>query len=267
MKYRLTIIAGDGEIPIFAVQAALKKGYDVQIISLTNANQDAIKNTIDNYQFIEPGKIGKILKSIREFDSKSVLFAGSINRGILYRGLKPDLKALKALTMLRGFDNKSVMDVIEKLISETGAKLISQKEFLKEHIAKKGVIAGRRPSKKMMSQIEKFIPIVKTFENMGSGQVFVIKDNHIVAIEAMEGSDETISRAGRLAGNGIIVIKAVSDDHNFKFDLPTVGTQTLEAINKAGGGYLVVEAHKILILNIDKFINLANTYKISVYSY
>jgi len=267
MTEKLTIIAGDGEIPIVAVKTAIDKDYDTQVITLTQSNLNTIKNITNNYQFIEPGRIGRILKVIKEFDSDIVLFAGSINRRLLYEGFKPDMKALKALSMVRGFDDKNIIDVIERLLSETGAKLISQRDFLKKHLAKKGVISGRRPSSKIISQVDRFLPIVKTIEGMGVGQVCVVKDNNIIAIEAMEGSDETILRAGRLVGSGIIVIKAVSDDHNFKFDLPTVGNHTLEVINDAGGGYLIVEANKILILNADSFINLANAYKITVYGY
>ncbi|MGQ9705853.1 MAG: UDP-2,3-diacylglucosamine diphosphatase LpxI domain-containing protein [bacterium] len=264
MKERLTIIGGDGEIPLLAVKTAIKKDYYIQFISLTQS-QNNIKKITDNFVSISPGKVGCILKTIKNFKSDKILLAGNVSRGLLYRGLKPDITVLKAFRMLKGYDDKSIMDVIEKLIRKTGAKLISQREFLEEYLAKKGLIAGKKPPRKIISQVERFKPVIKNFEGMGAGQLCVIKNNNIVAIEAMEGSDETITRARRFVGGCFIVIKAVSDEHNFYFDMPAVGMQTLETMKKSNGNYLFIEAEKILILNPESFVQIAKDYKITVY--
>ncbi|OQX90568.1 MAG: hypothetical protein B6D57_02595 [Candidatus Coatesbacteria bacterium 4484_99] len=267
MSNVMAILAGDGDIPSLAIKTAIKKNYNILVIALTKDSYNNLKLITKNCYHIEPVKSGRIIKAIKDFGAGEVVLVGSVNRGILYRGTKPDITTIRAITKLRGFDDKNIVNAIEDILSKSGITLLSQRELLNEYMAPSGSIAGKKPPSSIMKQVKKFMPIAKSFARMGAGQVMVIKNNTIVAIEGMEGTNETIQRAGALVGEGIIVIKATSEDHDYRLDMPTVGIETLKAVEGVGGGYIVIEAGRILILDIDKFKKTAKELKISVYGY
>lgn len=244
-----------------------KKLQDTQKGTLIIALRDDIE-TLKPYAskliHMKAPNIGKGIREIKAFGSDEVIMAGSIPKKIIY--CLPLLFDRVARSILRKSlrDDHSLLGAVVDAIEDEGIKVIPYWQILPEFIASKGRLSSRSPTQQELQDIAYAREILRATLPCSFGQAVCVADGAVVAVEAMEGTDRMIMRCGELSGHGVIV-KMMKASQDMRYDLPTVGTNTLEAMKEAGLTCLAVEAGKTLILEPEKFFVLADKYDIAVW--
>ncbi len=260
----LGIIAGDGELPILVSREAAKMGYHVTVFALEPVS-DLPDDTADEVVRVNVGKLGTLLKKLRESGVKEAVMAGKVTKELAYRGgVKPDLKAVSLLMGLSDRKDDTIMKAVTAEISSLGITVRNTTDFAGDLLMPEGVITRRSPSKAEWRDIEFGIRMAREIGRLDIGQTVVVKDRAVMAVEAIEGTDEAIRRGGSLAGGGAVAVKVSKPSQDFRFDVPVVGLDTLRALMSVGGTVLAVEAGKSLILQREEMVRVADQEGISI---
>ena len=188
-----------------------------------------------------------------------MFIVGKVTKKVFFKDLPFDLKSLSVLRKMVNKNDHEIFSVIAKEIENLGIEIFSQTRFLKSLLADEGVLSRKKPDKKQMSDIEHGLSMASGLSELDIGQTVVVSNGVVWAVEAMEGTDETIERAGRLMNNReCVVCKSSRRNQDFRFDIPTVGIQTLETMKKNNAKVLAVEAGRTLIVSKKEFIQRAN---------
>ena len=259
----IALIAGLGILPIEIAKRLHESQSDTLILALRE-DIEPLKPYASRLVHMRSPNIGKGLREIKAFGSDSVIMAGSIPKNIIYcLPLLFDRFARKILReSLR--DDHSLLGAVVKVIESEGVKVIPYWQILPEFIASSGKLSSRLPTEREMQDIDCAREILRVTLPCSFGQAICVADGAVVAIEAMEGTDRMILRSGELAGHGVVV-KMMKTTQDMRYDLPTVGTRTLEGMKTSGLTCLAVEAGKTLILEPEKFFALADKYHIAVW--
>jgi DUF1009 family protein len=253
------LIAGAGKLPEAFKEEALKRGEEVFTVGVRGITDMKVDEEIP------VGKVGTLIKILRKRGIKRLVVLGKFEQRILYTHfLSLDLKALKVLRRAKDRKPASLIRAFMSLLEEEGFEFIDPKPFLSGILAEEGTMGRRRPSPEAMEDGVFGFLIAKEIAEMDIGQTVVVKNRAVVAVEAMEGTQETIRRAGSLAGKGTRVIKVARKSQDFRIDVPTVGPETLQALKEAGSDALFLEAGKVYILEKEKFIRTADRLGIPV---
>jgi len=261
---RLGLIAGSGDLPILLADEAKSKGLDVISIAFTEESAKSLKPFSAVVYKYGIGEAGKILKSLKNERVKDVAMVGKVEKRLLFQNLKFDLKAIKILSRLRNKNDDTIMLAIINELEKEGMKVLDQFLFLKRLFPSKGNLTKYKPDKRENSDIEYGFTIAKEIAGLDIGQTVVIKDKTILAVEAIEGTDETIKRGCSLCKRGAVVVKVAKPNQDPRFDVPTIGIRTIETIIEGKASAITIEADKTMVVNIDKVINMAEENGVSI---
>lgn len=256
---KVAVVAGYGVLPKVAAENLLKKGHSVLVVAL----DEAVSIGFSDVQGIELEKIsvtqiGKLLKLLKKYDIESVLFAGKVNKTLIYSNLRFDILAVKILAGLRNRKDDTVMDAVCKLITDNGMQIMDQTYALDSLYLEKGIYTKKRPTKEQEEDIAFGYDTAKELGRLDIGQTVVIKNKAVMALEAIEGTDLAIERGCRLAKEGAVVVKCAKPSQDLRFDIPTVGVDTLKILSDNNGVVLAVEAGRTFVVDIDKCIRFAD---------
>jgi len=252
---KIGLIAGTGELPIAIANEARSLGYTVIAIALEPLADESLSSYVDEIKWVNVGKLGKILDTLKRHDLREVVMAGKVSKTLLYKSkITPDLRAMKLLLSLRDRSDDSVLLAITKELEKEGIRLLDIPRFSSGLVAPQGVLTQERPTKNDMKDIEFGWKIAKEMGRLDIGQTVVVKDQAVMAIEAIEGTDEAIRRGGKLAGEGAVVVKVSKPRQDMRFDVPVVGPDTLKSMREVNARVLAVESGKSIILNKDRVI-------------
>ncbi|WP_415238643.1 LpxI family protein [Seleniivibrio woodruffii] len=256
---KVAVVAGYGVLPKLAAENLLKKGHSVLVVALDEAVSIGFSDVqgID-LEKISVTQIGKLLKLLKKYNIESVLFAGKVNKTLIYSNLKFDLLAVKILAGLRNRKDDTVMDAICKLITENGMQIMDQTYALDSLYLEKGIYTKKRPTKEQEEDIAFGYDTAKELGRLDIGQTVVIKNKAVMALEAIEGTDLAIERGCKLAKEGAVVVKCAKPSQDLRFDIPTVGVDTLKILSDNKGVVLAVEAGTTFVVDIDKCIRFAD---------
>lgn len=257
------LIAGRGILPVEIAKRLQETQAETLIIALRD-DPETLKPYATKIIRMKAPNIGRGLREIKAFGSDSVIMAGSIPKNIIY--CLPLLFDRFAREILRKSlrDDHSLLGAVVNVIEAEGVKVIPYWQILPEFIASAGQLSSRAPDGREMRDVDYAREILRVTLPCSFGQAVCVADGAVVAVEAMEGTDRMILRSGELAGHGVVV-KMMKTTQDMRYDLPTVGTRTLEGMKKAGLTCLAVEAGKTLILEPEKFFALAEKYSIAVW--
>lgn len=264
---KTVVFAGQGKLPIDAVKNLKEIGSQVSVITFAEQAAVNLEGVADDITTMNIGKVGHILKYLENSGADSVSFAGKISREILDGGLKPDLKAIWMLFNLRDRQEDTIMLAIIEEIEKLNIKILSQEEVLHNLIAREGVYSKLKPSKAQLEDVAFGYEKEKGVAGLDIGQSIAVKNKTVLAVEAIESTDNCIKRAGTLCKGGFTVVKVAKPSQDPRFDVPVVGVDTLQTIAESGGAVLAVEADKTLIVDIDKCIEFANKNKLVFMAY
>jgi len=256
---KLCLVAGSGSLPIAFVKKAKELGDEVLVVGVKGIT------SIEANAYLPLGKVGTLVKLLEKHKINKVVLLGKFEHKLLFSHLLTlDSLALKILKRAKDRRAQSLVRALMDELEEMGFEFIDPKPYLEELLAGKGTLNSLEPSSQAMEDGLFGFPIAKEIAQLDVGQTIVVKEKTVVSVEAMEGTQEAIYRAGKLAGKSCRVIKVARKNQDFRIDVPTVGLDTLEALRQIKADALFLEAGKVYIVDKDKFLKLADKYKISV---
>ncbi len=262
MNYGL--IAGNGQFPFLVADGARRQGVDLSVVAINEETDARIGEVAGDVIWIGIGQLGKMISYLKGRDVKRVIMAGQVKHVQLFSGAVPDLRMIKMLWNLPRRNTVALIGGIADELAKEGIELIDSTYFLRDHLAPVGQISKRKPTDVELQNIKYGLDIAGEIVRLDLGQTIVVRANACVAIEAMEGTDATIRRAGELANGKLTVVKVAKPDQDMRFDVPVIGVPTIETMIAAGATCLSVTAGKTLIFDREEMTKLADRNKIAV---
>jgi UDP-2,3-diacylglucosamine hydrolase len=260
----LGLIAGNGRFPFLVAEAARRQGRRVVLIRLKEETDAGLEALVDETQEVSLGQLGACIAALKRAGAREAIMAGQVRHRQIFSGIVPDLTLMAVLARLAFKNTDSLIGGVADALEREGITLISSVKLLADQLADEGAMAGKNPSAEQLKAIEYGVRIATELGRLDLGQTVVVKDRAVVALEAMEGTDEAIARAGRIAGPGVVVVKMAKPKQDVRFDVPVVGERTLEALSAAEAAVLAVEAGKTLLLDKKTFLARAREKGIAV---
>jgi DUF1009 family protein len=260
----LGIIAGNGVYPRLLADAARKAGVKKLVAAVFTDETDSIlEKHVDVLEWMRVGQLSRLLKFFRREEIHHAIMAGQIAPKNLF-DLRPDVKALMLLGKLKQRNAESIFSAIAAELAKIDVELLPATTFLEDSLARPGLIAGRKLSRREEHDVELGWNVAKEIARLDVGQTIVIKNGTIVAVEALEGTNEAIKRGGTLAREGAIMVKVSKPNQDMRFDVPVIGVGTVRIAAESGVRVIAVEAGKTLLLERDAVADIANRTKVSI---
>ncbi|MEW6115861.1 MAG: UDP-2,3-diacylglucosamine diphosphatase LpxI [Nitrospirota bacterium] len=259
------IIAGTGELPIIIAKDAKKRGYRVITIALENLATPDIEECSDEFQWINVGKLGELIDTLKRFQVKEAIMAGKVPKSLLYKSkITPDLRAMKLLFTLKDKSDDAILNALTNELAKEGIAVVDTASLSPNLLTPEGVLTDDAPSKEEWKDIEFGWKIAKEVGRLDIGQTVVVKGQAVMAVEAIEGTDEAILRGGKWAGDGAVVVKVSKPQQDMRLDVPVIGLTTLDSMIKVAARVLAVEAHRSIIVNREQLVKEAEEAGISI---
>ncbi len=259
------IIAGTGDIPMIIARDARERGFRVISIALENLASHDLNRVSDEIKWINAGKLGELIDTLKKFDVKEAIMAGKVSKTLLYKSkLTPDMRAVKLLFSLKDKSDDSILNAITKELEKEGIHVIDTPTFSPHLLTPEGVLTDDPPTMDEWKDIEFGWRIAKEIGRLDIGQTVVVKGQAVMAVEAIEGTDEAILRGGKLSGEGAVVIKVSKPHQDMRLDVPVIGLDTLKSMVEVGARVIAVEAQRSMIVNREQLIKEAEESGISV---
>lgn len=262
------LIAGKGRYPILTAERIRAAGHPLKVVSFAGETEQSLVDSIpagDHIQ-IKVGQLGKLLKSLVKLDCGYALMAGQITPRRLFHGLHPDLKALKILNSLKRTNAETIFGAIAAEIEAIGVRMLDARAFLDDQLASEGLMTSGN-LKADPDNIEHGIHIAKGIAELDVGQGAVVRKGTVLAVEAYEGTDPMLKRAGGFKTDGLIFVKTVKRQQDYRFDVPVFGMRTLDVMHEAGIRTAALETGRVLILDKAELLAQARKLKIELYGY
>ncbi len=265
MSERIGLIAGNGQFPVLFAKEAQTKGKEVIAIAVREETTLELEKHVQRIYWIGVGELKRFFEILKEENLKQVIMAGQIKPAHLFeKNITMDDKLKTFLGKVKDKRANSLLGGIAKLLKRKGITLLDSTTFLKEHLVWQGVLTSSQPSSAQWEDIHFGRTIAKRIAGLDIGQTVVIKDKAILAIEAIEGTDEAITRGGGLGRGGAVVVKVSKPRQDMRFDIPLVGPKTLDSLHQAQCAVMAMEAGKTLFLDKEKCLKYADEYHISL---
>ena len=262
MKYGL--IAGNGQFPFLVVDGARRAGESLAVVAIKEETDPRIDEVVDTVQWVGIGQLGKMLSFFKEQGVEKAIMAGQVKHVQIFSGAMPDMRMVKMLWNLPRRNTDALIGAVADELTKEGIELIDSTHFIQDQLASEGVLTKRSPTDEERENIDYGLHIASGVAGLDLGQTIVVRGRACVAIEAMEGTDATILRAGDLANGKLTVVKVAKPDQDMRFDVPVVGVPTIRAMVDAGATCLSVTAGKTLIFDRDEMLAVANKHKIAI---
>ena len=261
----LALIAGQGQYPILLAQRARAAGIDLRLIELGGETPTELVNDFapDQRATVKVGQVGKLLKELKKLDAGYAVMVGQVTPGKLFRGLHPDLKAIR---MLAGLDRKNaetIFGAIGDEIENAGVHLLDARVFMDEDLADEGVMVKGK-DKIDPQHLEHGIEIARENARLDVGQGVVVSRGTVLAIEAFEGTNAMIERAGSFGAKNCLFVKLAKPEQDTRFDVPVFGLHTLQAMTKAGIGTAALQRGSVLLLDKPNLLSEAKKLRIGI---
>ena len=266
---KLGLIAGNGRFPFLVLDAARAMGHDVTVVAIKEeASKDlevaAAKTPAVSFHWLSVGQLSACLDILTKARVSHALMAGQVKHTRIFTGLRPDFMLLSILGRLGARNTDSLIGAVADVLRDRGIELIDSTTLLQPMLAGSGPLTHRIPTADETKNLEFGYRIADAIAALDIGQTIALKHQAVVAVEAMEGTDEVIGRAGYLAGPGVTVIKVAKPNQDMRFDVPVVGLATMQALRVAGATLLSIDAGKTLIFDREAFFSSANEAGIAV---
>ena len=253
---RIGLIAGNGRFPFLVLDAARSLGHDVTVIGIREETDAAISEAAGgapaaDLHWVSLGQLGRCIELLKAAGVSRALMAGQVKHTKLFAGVVPDATLLSVLRRLRARNTDALIAAIAGVLAEHDIELIDSTRFLQPLLARPGTLTRREPTAAERDDLQLGYRAADAVAALDVGQTVVVKDRAVVAVEAMEGTDEAIGRAARLAGPGIRVVKVAKPNQDMRFDVPVVGLRTVRALREARAAALSIDAGRTLVLDGD----------------
>src|SRR5882724_11635276 len=262
------LIAGNGRFPFLVREGARSQGIEMAVIALKEEASPELEKIAKRLHWVSLGELSKAIELMQSEGVKRAVMAGQVKHSKIFSSIRPDWKLAKLLFALPRKNTDSLIGAVAKVLEEDGIQLVDSTMFLKPLLPEVGVLTRRVPSAQEAVDIEYGIGIARHIATRDIGQTVVVSDSACVAVEAMEGTDETIARAARFAnGRPLVVVKVSKPRQDMRFDVPVVGLPTVESMKMAGATALAIDANRTLLFDREKLIAMANDAGIAIQAF
>src|SRR5262245_13472104 len=262
MKFGL--IAGNGKFPFMVLEGARQSGAQVAVAAIREETDPQIEQLADRCTWVGIGQLGRMIRFFKDEGVEKAIMAGQVKHVQIFSRAVPDARMLKVLLKLPRRNTDSLIGAIVAELQSEGIELIDSTYFLQDSLPKVGVLTKRKTDHKEEGDIDYGLEIAREIAQLDLGQTIVVRGKACVAIEAMEGTDETIRRAGNLVKGNLTVVKLAKPNQDMRFDVPVVGVPTLTTMIEAGASCLCITAGKTLMFDRDEMIQVADEKKIAI---
>ncbi len=263
---KIGIIAGSGELPIHVARSLAAAGKDLYVAALKGAAEKVLEDTRWKTGWYQIHNLQELVDGLRGAGVTGVVFAGRVAHTELFQTSSFDASLRGLLETLPDHRAATILGGIVKLFMSHGMEVLPMNDVVPDLMPQIGHLAGPPPQTDLSSDLAFGWRIARSVADLDIGQTVVVKDRSVVAVEAMEGTDAAIERAVKVAGRGVTVVKLAARNHDFRYDVPTVGKATVSRIAGGGGGSLVVESGRCMILGIDEVTNLCDEVGVTLLS-
>ena len=266
---RLGLIAGNGRFPFLVLDAARGAGHDVTVIAI---KEEAFPDLADlaarppqaPLHWVSLGQLGRCISLLKEAGVTEAVMAGQVKHTKLFADIMPDLTLVSVLMRLKARNTDALISGVADVLRDHGINLLDSTAFLAPLMAGAGVLTRRDPSAEEQADLEFGYRMADAIAGLDIGQTIAVKAGAVVAVEAMEGTDGVIARAGQLAGAGVRIVKVAKPNQDMRFDVPVIGVSTIEAMASAGATLLSVDAGKTLMVDGEAVIRAADAAGIAI---
>ncbi len=265
---KLGLLAGNGRFPFLVLEAARSLGYDVTVIAVkeeADADLEAAAATPPPVAVhrVSLGHLGTCLRILEEAGVSHAVMAGQVKHTKIF-GVLPDLTSMGLLKRLTSRNTDALIGAVAGVMRERGIELIDSTALITPLLAEAGVMTSRRPTEAEAASLTFGYRMADTIAGLDIGQTIAVKDSAVVAVEAMEGTDAVIARAGDLAGDGVLIVKVAKPQQDMRFDVPVVGIATIQLMARAGASVLSLDADKTLMFDKARVIAAADEAGIAI---
>jgi len=265
----LGLIAGNGRFPFLVLDAARSMGHDVTVIAAKEEAfadlSDAAAKVHSRIHWISLGELGKCITLMKEAGVTQAVMAGQVKHTKIFAGgIVPDAKFRSVLMKLAFRNTDGLIGAVAGVLKDEGIELIDSTSLLTPMLASAGVLTRRSPTHEEQADFDFGYRMADTVAGLDIGQTIAVKQGAVVAVEAMEGTDEVIRRAGHLAGSGVRIVKVAKPKQDMRFDVPVVGMATIQAMHAAGASALSVDAGRTLMFDREALVASADEAGIAI---
>ncbi len=267
---KLGLIAGAGLLPIEAARLLRDSGYSLHAVGFEGLSDTRIADEVEDMRWLRLGRLDAMATAMHEMGIERSILLGKVPKSLLFDGhgiVEPDAEAIRLLSEDRDRGDEPLMHAIARWLEGRGFELCDQAEILAPMLAPVGPICARSPSETELEDLAVGQSVVAELGRAGIGQCVVVKEGMVLAVEAIEGTDATIRRAGEWGGKGATVIKAARPGQDRRFDLPAIGSGTIETMVVSGATALAIEAGSTLIINKKNMREEADSAGIAVWGF
>lgn len=276
-KEKLGLIAGNGKFPFLIIDAARSQGLDVVVAAIKEETFPEIENAgAAAVHWLSLGELSKLIETFKREDVHRAVMAGQVKHKQIFSSIKPDWRLAKLLLSLRTRNTDALLGAVAKVLGDEGIHLENSTALLEPLLAKPGILSARAPTEEELQNIQYGRAVARQLGQYDIGQTVVIAERSCVAIEAMEGTDATVERAGQIMrtlecdgstlSRALTVVKIAKPNQDMRFDVPVVGVGTIAVMHKAGATCLALDAGKCLLLDGSDIVDAAATHGISIVS-
>jgi len=265
---RIGLIAGNGRFPFLVLQGARSLGHEVTIVAIKEEAfsdlEATARESAADFHWVSLGQLGKCIKLLKSAGVTQAVMAGQVKHVKIFSGIMPDFTLLAVLTRLKARNTDALISAVADVMRDEGIELLDSTVFLQPLLARAGTLTDRMPNEQEHEDFAFGYRMADAIAALDIGQTIAVKHKAVVAVEAMEGTDEVIGRAGYLAGPGVRIIKVAKPKQDMRFDVPVIGIATIQAMRTAGASALSIDAERTLILDGEHVFKSANEAGIAI---
>ena len=259
------LIAGNGDFPFLVLEGARSRGIEMAVIAIREEASPALERTAKRFHWVSLGELSRTIELLHQEGVKHAVMAGQVKHNKIFSSIRPDWKLAKVLLSLKSKNTDSLIGAVAKVLKDEGIELVNSTAFLGPLLPAPGVLTRRVPDESEAADIAYGRHVARKIAGLDLGQTVVIRDRACVAVEAMEGTDETIERAARIAGGQrLVVVKVSKPEQDMRFDVPVVGAKTIEVMRRANATALAIDAGRTLLFDRDTLIRAADDAGIAI---
>jgi UDP-2,3-diacylglucosamine hydrolase len=262
------LIAGNGDFPFLVLEGARSRGIEMAVIAIREEASPALERVAKRFHWVSLGELSRTIELLHQEGVKRAVMAGQVKHNKIFSAIRPDWRLAKLLLSLPAKNTDSLIGAVAKVLGDEGIELVNSTEFLGPLLPQEGVLTRRVPSEAEAVDIAYGRHIACQIAGLDLGQTVVIRDSACVAIEAMEGTDETIERAARIVGGQrLTIVKVSKPQQDMRFDVPVVGLKTIEVMRRSNATALAIDARRTLLFDRDALIHAADEAGIAIQAF
>jgi len=262
------LIAGNGDFPFLVLEGARSRGIDMAVIAIKEEASPALAQRAGRLHWVSLGELSRTIELLHQEGVQHAVMAGQVKHNKIFSAIRPDWKLAKLLLSLPVKNTDSLIGAVARVLHDEGIELVDSTKFLGTLLPAEGILTRRSPDQSESADIAYGRHVAQQIAALDLGQTVVVRDRACVAIEAMEGTDETIERAARITGGQrIVVVKVSKPTQDMRFDVPVVGLKTIEVMQHSNATALALDAGKTLLFDRDRLIAAADEAGIAIQAF